>query len=71
MRKPLPPAIEATLTRVELAAPFTSEPEHDDEPLSGPTRAQVLVGPDFVTEWDPFKGECHRIVRVHQEGSGA
>lgn len=63
LRKPIPPSIDATLTRAEREKLF--ELHQDNEPLTDkPTRAQVLIGEDFYSEWNPFEGRCHRIVRV-------
>lgn len=67
--KTAPTSIDATLTTGERMAHL--QPKPDDTPFTErPTRAQLLVGPDFYSEWNPFTGRCHRIVRVKPEKEG-
>lgn len=55
--KPLPPAIDATLTRYDLARPFEMA-DHDDEPLPSVTRCALLIDGTRYAEIDPRTWNC-------------
>lgn len=55
--KPLPPAIDHTLTRCEREKPFAIA-EPDDDPLPSVTRAALLIDGDRYAELDPRTWDC-------------